>query len=98
MCFIQDEELARLLRYRATQGLRVVPIIVRPCLWTSEPALSGIQALPQDGRPVVTFREENGERETVWVEIAGAKALSRPLHLHTQAHTNLARTCVGVTS
>jgi hypothetical protein len=78
--FIQDEELPRLLRYRATQGLRVVPIVVRPCIWTREPALSGLQALPKDGRPVVTFPEANGARETAWVEIGDKiEALIREL-------------------
>ncbi len=70
--FIQDQELPRLLQRRQEQGLRVLPIIVRPCKWQSEPALSALQALPQDGKPVVTFSKDNGDRDQVWTDIATA--------------------------
>jgi small GTP-binding protein len=70
--FIQDKELPRLLQRRREHGLRVVPIIVRPCKWTSEPALSGIQALPKNGTPVITFSKDNGDRDQVWTDIATA--------------------------
>ncbi|MET0646792.1 MAG: TIR domain-containing protein [Pyrinomonadaceae bacterium] len=68
--FIQDEELPRVLQRRREQGLRVIPIIVRPCKWQSEPVLKNLQALPRDGRAVTTFPQENDEREQVWVDIA----------------------------
>lgn len=68
--FIQDDELPRLLQRRREQGLRVVPIIVRPCKWQSEPALSGIQGLPRDGKAVITYSKDNGERDQVWADIA----------------------------
>ena len=68
--FIQDDELPRLLQRRREHGLRVVPIIVRPCKWKSEPALSGIQGLPKDGKAVITFAKDNGERDQVWADIA----------------------------
>jgi small GTP-binding protein len=70
--FIQDDELPRLLQRRREHGLRVVPIIVRPCKWQSEPALSGIQALPRDNKAVITFPKDNGERDQVWADIATA--------------------------
>ncbi|MCZ6677459.1 MAG: toll/interleukin-1 receptor domain-containing protein, partial [Candidatus Poribacteria bacterium] len=68
--FIQDKEITRLLQRRKEEGMRVIPIIIRPCMWMSEPVLKDLQALPQDGKPVITFSEENGERDLVWVEIA----------------------------
>ena len=68
--FIQDEELPHLLERRRAEGMRVVPVIIRPCMWNSEPVLQDLQALPQDGRAVITFPEETGERDQVWVEIA----------------------------
>lgn len=68
--FIQEAEQPRLLeRGRETQ-LRVIPIIVRPCPWRSEPVLKDFQALPKDGKAVITFSEENGERDQVWTDIA----------------------------
>jgi len=50
--------------------LRLILIIVRPCMWTSEPALKDLQALPKDGKAVITFSKENGERDQVWADIA----------------------------
>ena len=68
--FIKDKELPHLLQRRRDQGLRVVPIIVRPCKWQSEPVLKDLQALPKDGKAVITFSKDNGERDQVWAEIA----------------------------
>ncbi|HEX9931058.1 MAG TPA: TIR domain-containing protein [Pyrinomonadaceae bacterium] len=68
--FIQDEELPRFLQRRKEEGLRVVPIIVRPCKWQSEPVLKDLQALPKDGKAVITFSKDNGDRDQVWTDIA----------------------------
>ncbi|VVB71352.1 TIR domain protein [uncultured archaeon] len=68
--FIQDDELPELLKRRMESGLRVIPVIVRQCLWQSEPVLKDLQALPRDGMPVINFSRENGERDQVWTEIA----------------------------
>jgi small GTP-binding protein len=70
--FIKDNELPRLFQRRQEQGLRVVPIIVRPCKWKSQPVLKDLQALPQDGKPVITFSKDNGDRDKVWEDIATA--------------------------
>jgi small GTP-binding protein len=69
--FIQDNELPRLLQRRKEEGLRVVPIIISPCMWRSEPVLSDLQALPRDARPV-SSSAEGYARDQVWVEIAQA--------------------------
>ncbi len=68
--FIQREEVPALLKKRKREGMRVIPIIVRPCLWKDDPVLSKIQALPRGGRPVIKFPKANGSRDQVWVEIA----------------------------
>ncbi|HEX7318697.1 MAG TPA: TIR domain-containing protein [Pyrinomonadaceae bacterium] len=70
--FIQEEEQPRLLQRRREMRLRVIPIIVRPCPWENEPVLRDLQALPTDGKPVITFSEETGERDQVWADIASA--------------------------
>ena len=38
-------------------------------MWLSEPALSGIQALPRNNKAVITFAKDNGERDAVWTTI-----------------------------
>ncbi len=37
----------------------VLPVILRPCDWKQEPALSGIQALPRDGYPVTRWTNQD---------------------------------------
>ncbi|HEX8922104.1 MAG TPA: toll/interleukin-1 receptor domain-containing protein, partial [Pyrinomonadaceae bacterium] len=68
--FIQEEEQPKLLQRRQEMRLRVVPIVVRPCPWRSEPVLKELQALPRDGKAVITFSKDNGERDQVWADIA----------------------------
>jgi small GTP-binding protein len=68
--FIQEEEQPKLLRRRQEMRLRVIPIIVRPCPWQSEPVLKELQALPKDGKAVITFSNATGDRDQVWTEIA----------------------------
>ena len=68
--FIQGEEQPKLLQRRQEIMLRVIPIIVRPCKWQSEPVLKDIQALPKDGKAVIKFSKENGDRDQVWEDIA----------------------------
>jgi|SRR5688572_6118014 hypothetical protein len=67
--FIQDKELAHLFQRRLTQGLRVIPIIVRPCLWQQEPVIKDLQVVPKNGKAVISFSKENGDRDQVWSEI-----------------------------
>jgi hypothetical protein len=81
--FIQEEEQPRLLQRRQEMQLRVVPIVVRPCMWESEPVLKDLQALPKDGKPIITFSQATGDRDQVWTDIAAvieqrAKARSTP--------------------
>jgi small GTP-binding protein len=70
--FIQEQEQPILLQRSRDMQLRVIPIVVRPCMWQSEPALKGLQALPKDGKAVITFAKENGERDQAWADIAAA--------------------------
>ncbi len=68
--FIQEEEQPTLLQRRKQMQLRVIPIIIRPCAWKSEPVLKELQAMPKDGKPVITFSQGTGERDQVWADIA----------------------------
>lgn len=67
--FISREELPELLQQRKAKGLRVVPIIISECMWQSVPVLKDLQALPKDGKPIVSFKGTGG-RDIVWTEIA----------------------------
>jgi hypothetical protein len=70
--FIYKEELPVFLERRQQEGMTILPIIVRDCLWQSEPILKDLQALPRDGKAVITFAEATGDRDRVWKKIAQA--------------------------
>ena len=38
-------------------------------MWQTEPVLKDLQALPRDGKPIITFNKANGERDLGWTEI-----------------------------
>jgi hypothetical protein len=67
--FIQEKGLAHLFRRRIEEGLQVVPIVVRSCLWQDEPVIGSLQILPKNGKPVISFSKENGDRDQVWTDI-----------------------------
>ena len=50
--FILGKEVPKLLERREKEGVRVIPVIVKPCAWTRVKWLSKIQARPKDGRPL----------------------------------------------
>jgi formylglycine-generating enzyme required for sulfatase activity len=52
--FCEAVEVAEAIQRSVNGHAIVIPIILRPCLWTSAP-FARLQVLPQDGKPVTTF-------------------------------------------
>ncbi|HEV2860433.1 MAG TPA: toll/interleukin-1 receptor domain-containing protein [Pyrinomonadaceae bacterium] len=50
--FILDAEVPRIIERHASAGLKIFPVIAKPCAWTSVEWLAKMQALPKDGKPV----------------------------------------------
>lgn len=50
--FILSEEVPRLLERREKEGLRVFPVIVKPCAWKRVKWLARMQLRPKNGRPI----------------------------------------------
>jgi hypothetical protein len=50
--FILGEEVPRLLERREKEGLRIFPVIIKPCAWHHVQWLARIQARPKDGRAI----------------------------------------------
>jgi tetratricopeptide (TPR) repeat protein len=48
--FCRYEEVPFLLKRREHDGMRLIPLLLRPCGWSREPWLKSIQMLPRDGR------------------------------------------------
>ena len=47
--FLLNEEIPNLLSRRKNEGLHVIPVIVRPCVWREVEWLARMQVLPKDG-------------------------------------------------
>ena len=63
--FCVKEEIPYLLERRARNGMTLIPVLVRPCLWKAVPWLKPIQMLPRDGKCVSRdFKLDSGEN---WV-------------------------------
>ena len=65
--YCYDKEMTRAMERHDAGEARVIPIIVRECNWRSAP-FGTLQALPEDGRPVMAFER----RDPAWSEIARA--------------------------
>lgn len=66
--FIKREELVKLMARRKADGLRVIPIALRPCPWKSWPSLDTKQVWPDPDRPLSKMR--GPEREEALTQLA----------------------------
>lgn len=66
--FINTQELPPLLRAARECGTRIIPIILKPCLYLKEDDLGEFQALNDPANPVIRMNEF--EREQLYVKLA----------------------------
>ena len=59
--FIQSEEIPKLLLKQRSSGLRLFPVILRPCPWKHVNWLSVLQAKPWEGKPIASMKEYEAE-------------------------------------
>lgn len=69
--FIQSEELATAVEQLTQGNTRIVPIIVAPCLWRYHQLFAGLQGLPEDMRPVVSWANTDEAWTNVVESLAG---------------------------
>ena len=62
--YCYEKEMKRALERHRAGAARVIPVILRPCQWDSAP-FGKLQALPKDGRPVITW----GIRDEAFADI-----------------------------
>jgi tetratricopeptide (TPR) repeat protein len=68
--FCVKEEIPYLLERRKQEGMLLLPVLIRPCLWTSLDWLKALQMLPRDGKSVaVDFKDD---WDTPFVLVAGS--------------------------
>jgi len=63
--YCYDVEMTRALERHESGEARVVPVILRDCLWQKAP-FGKLQALPTDGKAVAKWRD----KDTVWRNVA----------------------------
>lgn len=66
--FVADNELPPLLEAAQSDGVKILPIILKPCAFTSVPSLSQFQAINDPIRPLISMDES--QREQIWVNLA----------------------------
>ena len=80
--FILDEEIPKLLERREKEGVRIIPIIVKPCAWTQVKWLSKIQARPKDGKPLSGGTPYQIDMNLAEIAAEIARILSAPRDIH----------------
>ncbi len=66
--FIVENELPPLLEKAATEGTRIIPVIVKHCRFSRDKNLSRFQTINNPQKPLISMSED--EREKVYDEIA----------------------------
>lgn len=83
--FILGEEVPKLLERREKEGIRVIPVIVKPCAWARVKWLSKIQARPKDGRALSAGNEHQIDADLSALAEEIAKFIDR---LNLQSNPN----------
>ncbi len=87
--FILGTEVPTLLQRRQNEGVRVIPLIVKPCAWQKIGWLKSINARPKDGRPLSGGNDHQIETDLVAFAIEIAELLHRA---STTAHATATAT------
>ena len=61
--WIISEEVPRLLERRDKEGLRIFPVIIKPCAWKQVNWLARMSLHPKDGRPISSGDEQQIETD-----------------------------------
>ncbi|HEV3076945.1 MAG TPA: TIR domain-containing protein [Thermoanaerobaculia bacterium] len=60
--FVRSKEIPALLERRRREGLRIIPLIARPCPWQQVPWLAAIQSRPLDGKTLASLSRVKAEQ------------------------------------
>jgi hypothetical protein len=65
---LQDVEVPKLLERHRVGALRVIPVVLRFCIWDAHPWLSELRPLPKSGEAIASF--DGDRRDRVLTELA----------------------------
>lgn len=74
--FIHGKEVPPLLERRKNEGLRVIPLILKPCPWQTVDWLSKIQGRPIDNKPLSGFDDHDRDHHLCELALEINKLLS----------------------
>ena len=79
--FIRGNEVPTLLKRREQEGVRVIPVILKPCAWTRVDWLKSIQSRPKDGKALSGMSEHEADAALAALagEVADLLARTPPL-------------------
>jgi O-acetyl-ADP-ribose deacetylase (regulator of RNase III) len=79
--YCYDLEMKTALERHERSEARVIPIILRPCMWSSAP-FAKLQALPLDGKPISSW----SERDAAFLSVAeGIRSAVESINAKTQS-------------
>jgi hypothetical protein len=63
--YVYEKEMRRAIARHQKGDLRIIPVILRPCMWEDSP-LGCLRALPKDGKPITTWQN----RDRAFLDVA----------------------------
>lgn len=66
--FIAENELPPLLQGAQDIGVRILPVVLKPCAFLETPEVAQFQALNDPGNPLISLDE--GQQEALWLRLA----------------------------
>ena len=66
--FVAENELPPLLEAAQREGVRIVPVILKPCAFSDIPSLAQFQSVNDPRKPLASLAEN--DREQVWYDLA----------------------------
>jgi hypothetical protein len=90
--FIRRSEIPRLLDRRQTEGVRVIPIFVRPCPWSAVGWLAALQGRPKNGKALSELRRHQAEKHLAALALEIREFLGRSLPRRASSPTDKTET------
>ncbi len=81
--FILGTKVPALLKRREQEGVRIIPVILKPCAWTRVGWLKSIQARPKDGKPLSGMSEHDADAAIAALAEEIAKLVRRAIPVAT---------------
>jgi WD40 repeat protein len=60
--FISEIEFPRIIERHEKEGLKVIPVFVKPCPWERVPLIAKFQGIPRKGKTLAEYDENHAER------------------------------------